>query len=235
MGYCLNGCDTGGIPMYLIEEFLKETRIPIIVETGTAFGASIKQASNYFDECYTIELSDGRGVENRVAGNINYYKGNTIDVLPQLVAQFKTLKEGVAEGEYNYVLWWLDAHFDGDKPSDSPYKDCYLLEELDIISEYSQDSIIIIDDARLFMGYPPHPNNPNEWPTIQQIFSKFQEKFPYFFVTIVDDYILAIPDRLEWIFQREWMARFSIRYPNDSDKLRSQVKDVFTAFKNYIQ
>ncbi len=236
MGFLLNGVNTGGIPMYIINEFLKEIEIPVIVETGTAFGDSIKEASKYFQECYTIELNEGRGgVSNTDVDNIHYYKGHTVDVLPTLISQFTYLKGDYPEGEYRYILWWLDAHFDGDKPANSPYKDCYLLEELNIISEYSQDSIIIIDDARLFFGNPPHPNNPKEWPTIQQIFSKFQEKFPYFFVTIIDDYIIAFPDRLEWIFQREWMARYSIRYPSGSDNLKTQVKSVYEALIKYIQ
>lgn len=236
MGYCLNGVNTGGIPMYLINEFLKGIEIPVIVETGTAFGDSIKEASKYFEECYTIELNEERGVvSNTDTGNIHYYKGHTIDVLPNLLSQFQYLKGDIPDGSYRYILWWLDAHFDGDKPAASPYKDCYVLEELDIISPYSQDSLVIIDDARLFFGNPPYPNNAAQWPTVQQIFATFNDKFPYHYTTIIDDYIISIPDRLKWILDREWMARFSIRYPNENDKLKSQVKDVYAALKNYIK
>lgn len=236
MGFCLNNrSNTEGIPMYLISEFKKEIPIPLLVETGTAGGNSIKEAAKYFDECYTIELNEDRPLYDLTLTNVRWLSGNTIDVLPALVAGFVNYKTDHKFDGYRYCVFWMDSHFDGDKPADSPYKDCYLLEELDIVSWYAQDAIVIIDDARLFMGNPPHPNNPNEWPTIADIFAKFKSNFPYHFTTIVDDYIISFPDRLEWIYQREWMANYKVRFPDEADKLKSQVKDVYSALLKYIQ
>lgn len=235
MGQRLNGVNTGGIPMYLINEFLKETDIPLFVELGTASGGSIKEAAPYFKECVTIEINEDRPLYDSTLRNVKWLIGNTIDILPGLIEEFINYKSDNKIEDHRYCLFWVDSHFDGDKPKNSKYKDCYLLEELDIISLYSQDSIIIIDDARLFMGNPPQPNNALEWPNLQQIFEKFRQKFPYFFVTIVDDYILAFPDRLKWVFDREWMGRYSVRYPSDADKLKSQVKDVYDALINYMK
>lgn len=44
MGYKLNGCDTGGLPMYLVERLLQKHYIPYLVETGTANGDSARIA-----------------------------------------------------------------------------------------------------------------------------------------------------------------------------------------------
>lgn len=236
MGYRLNNrCDTEGVPMYLLHEFLKEIPIPLFVETGTAGGNSIKEAAKYFEECYTIELNGNRPVYDTSLENVKWLSGNSIDILPVLISELVNYKADNKIEGYRYCVFWLDSHFDGDKPIDSPYKDCYLIEELDIISDYAQDSIIIIDDARLFMGHPPHPNNFNEWPTISEIFDKFKEKFEFHFTTIVDDYIISFPDRIEWIFQREWVSKYKTRFPDENDKLKSQVKDVYSALIKYIQ
>lgn len=235
MGYQLNGCNTGGVPIYLINNFIKHIPISTFIETGTASGQSIREAAKYFATCHTIELNPSRPKVDDSLTNVFWHTGNSVDILPGIVDELSEYKKTLPANAFRYCLFFLDAHYDGDKPNDSDNKDCYLLEELEIISKYSQDSIIIIDDARLFMGYPPHPNNPKQWPTIKQIFSIIQEKFPYFFITIIDDYILAIPDRIEWIFQEEWMARYKIRYPDDADKLKSQAKDVFKAILDYVK
>lgn len=238
MGFRLNSLvDTGGVPMYLIKEFIEQVQIDVFVETGTASGGSIKEASKYFNECHTIELNEGRPKYDPSIKNITWHTGNSIDVLPDIVRGLLKHKEenGMQPEDYRYCLWWLDSHFDGDKPKNSPFKDCYLLEELDIISQYAQDSIIIIDDARLFMGYPPHPNEPKEWPTIQQTFAKFKDKFEYYFVTVCDDYIIAFPDRLEWIYQRLWMRDYKKRYPDDDEKIRLATKLVYDSLLKYIQ
>lgn len=233
MGHRLNGVDTEGLPMYIIKEFLKEIEISAIVETGTAGGLSINEAAKYFTGCYTIELQEDRKVS--VPENVSCLFGNSIDLLPGLVKKFIKQKELLEEGGYNYVLFWLDSHFDGDKPKDSPYKDCYLLEELDIISQYSQDALVVIDDARLFLGQPPHPNDASQWPTIQQIFKKFNESFPYHYTTITDDYIISVPDRLKWILDREWMGRYKIRYPDEPDRIKSAVRLSYESLLKYIK
>lgn len=233
MGYKVNNrCNTEGIPMYLINQLLKEIKVDTLIELGTAGGLSAKEGAKYFKEVITIELNEDRPIYDLTLKNVRWLSGNSIDVLPNLMNEFINKKP---EEGYNYVVFFIDSHFDGDKPEDSPYKDCYLLEELDIISWYAQDAIVLIDDARLFMGNPPHPNNPSQWPKIQEIFDKFKEKFPYHFTTIVDDYILSIPDRLEWVFQEEWVSRYKVRYPDDADKLKIQVKDVYSALLKYIQ
>lgn len=234
MGYRLNtGVDTNGLPLYLVKEFLKEIDIPTIVECGTAGGESIIEAARFFHDCYTIEIQEERKIAHPL--NVNCLYGNSVDMLPGLITHFINLKKDCAEGEYMYVLFWLDSHFDGDKPEDSSYKDCYLLEELEIISEYSQDAIVIVDDCRLFLGQPPHPNDGTQWPTIQEIFGKFKDKFPYHFTTITDDYIISIPDRLKWILDREWMARYKIRYPDEPEVIKNAVKLAYQSLLKYIQ
>ena len=56
MGYLTNGVTTGGVPIELIKTITNGFHVPFFVETGTAGGASIREAAIKFEFCYTIEL-----------------------------------------------------------------------------------------------------------------------------------------------------------------------------------
>lgn len=240
MGYKVNnGVDTGGLPMYLINPLIEYCNVPTFVETGTAGGLSIKEAAKHFKDCYTIELIEGRACIDDTLDNVRWLTGNSVDMLLPIVNNLIGAKNRMQIKDkppvYHYALFWLDAHYSDPIPNISQYKECYILEELEIISGYRDDAIILIDDARLFCGHPPAPNNPKDWPSIQDIFVLLKERFPYNYSTIVDDYILSIPDRLREPVDAEWRSRFSIRYPTESDKLKSEVKNVYSALLNYIK
>lgn len=236
MGYRLNtGVETGGVPMYILKEFLKEIDIEVFIELGTASGDSVKEASKYFKECITVEINPKRPEYDLGIKNIKWENGRSIDLLPQIVNNLVIHKTDKVKEGYRYAAFWVDSHFDGDKPNDSEFKDCYLLEELDIISWYAQDAIVIIDDARLFLGNPPHPNKADEWPLIQDVFKKFDDKFKFHFTTICDDYIISFPDRIKWIYDRLWMRDYKIRYPDEPDKIKNAVKLAYNSFLKYME
>lgn len=239
MGYRLSGCGTGSIPMYLIQPLLGYIPIDYFCETGTASGDSIRIASKHFKKCWTIELIEGRAKIDNSLENVTWYEGNSIDFLKIIVNDLLDLKSQIPQPNkdvpvYQYCFWWLDAHYSDPKPNTSKYKECYLLEEIEIISKCRDDSIIFIDDARLFYGPPPAPNNPKDWPTIRQIFALLEEKFPFNTTSIRDDYIISYPERLDEPMDAEWVSRYSIRYPTEADKLKTEVQNVYSAFKKYI-
>lgn len=239
MGFKVNsGVETEGIPMYLIEPLLSHVPINYFIESGTAGGLSIREASKYFKVCHTIELIENRAIIDRGITNIKWHTGNSVDILPKIVGELVSIKNAMQiPGQnpvYNYALFFLDAHYSDPTPNISEYKECYLLEELEIISIYQDSAIIFIDDARLFFGHPPAPNDPNDWPDIRQIFSLFEKKFPFNTTTIRDDFIISYPERLDEPMDKEWVDRYSIRYPSAEDKLKSEVKNVYNAFKKYI-
>jgi hypothetical protein len=231
MGFLLNGVNTGGIPMYLIEKILLKHEVPYFVETGTAAGASVRTASPYFKTCYTIEAIDGRQEIANAPDNILFFTGNSPDMLYEIVSELLRLKGSATR---QFVLFWLDAHYSGDTPNETEFPECPLLDEIQEVSRYGEDAIILIDDARLFFGHPPYPNNPKEWPCIQDIFIKLRECFPYHYATITDDYILCVPIHVKEVIDEEWRSRYHIRYPNAADKLKAQAKEVFAAVKNYL-
>lgn len=231
MGYKLFGVETGGLPMHLINPLIDYVNIEVFVETGTAGGDSIRKASGLFKECHTVELIDGIvGIEP--IDNVTFYIGKSIDVLPKIVDNIFERKE--SENDYHYTLFWLDAHYSANVPNISEYKECYILEELEIISKLQAEAIIIIDDARQFLGRTIYPHNPLDWAGIQDIFALLKEKFPHNYSTVVDDYIISLPERIREPIDTEWRERFYIRYPSDSDKLKKEIKNVFEALAKYI-
>lgn len=238
MGYKLNGCDTGGLPMYLIKNLIDRFDIPYFVETGTAAGGSIRTAAPHFKYCWTIELIEGRAEIDHSLENVIWLTGDSENVLLPVVNNFIAEKNALQiEGQdsiYKYVMFWLDSHYSDPTPNTSKYKECPLLQELEIISGYQDSAIIFIDDARLFMGHPPAPNNPKDWPTIQEIFCLLKEKFQFNYSTITDDYIISLPERLREPIDEEWRSRYSIRYPSHEDSIKQQTKNVWEEFKKYI-
>lgn len=232
MGYTLNGVNTGGLPMYLIERILAKHHVDYFVETGTASGESVRLAAQHFKKCYTVEVIEGRPVREDAPINIVFFTGDSSEILTVIIDELLIEKSGK---ERQWVLFWLDAHYSGDKPNETEFLECPLINEINAVATYGEDAIIFIDDARLFLGHPPYPNNPTQWPNIHDIFILLREKFPYHYSTITDDYILCIPIHIREIIDEEWRERFHIRYPNKEDKLKSQVKDVYNSFKKYIE
>jgi len=231
MGFLLNGVNTGGLPEYLIRPLIEQHEIKYFVETGTAGGNSARLAATMFEKVYTIEVIEGRPEMKNAPDNIDFFVGDSAELLPDLIRELNRIKGSATR---QFVFFWLDAHYSGDTVNTSGYPECPLLAEIEAVAEYGEDAIIFIDDARLFFGHPPHPNNPKEWPSIQEVFALLTKKFPYNHITITDDYIICVPIHVREVLDAEWRERFNLRYPSAQDKLKSQVKDVYEAFKNYV-
>src|SRR5579872_6648792 len=170
MGYLLPGVKTEGLPEHIVRIFTRAHDVPTYCETGTAGGASVVVASDLFKKCFTVEIVEGRlldQVKFGLSDRVEFYTGDSVKVLPEIIAQFK--------GEY--VFFFLDAHFCDSVPNTTGVKECPVLDELKMIYRY-QKSIILIDDARLFLGHPPYPNDPREWPMIEEIFETTKRLFP---------------------------------------------------------
>jgi hypothetical protein len=222
MGYQLNGVESESLPVHIVKIFTDAYPVRKYVETGTAGGASIAVASKLFDKCYTIELIEGRVVEKNLP-NVEYHTGDSVAILPSIFSNFV--------GEYAFVF--LDAHYSDPTPNTSGYKECPLIDEIKACS-ISQKNIICIDDARLFFGHPPFPNDPREWPMLEEIFAAAKQYFPNHHTTITDDFILIYPDEMGSAVIAAWTKRFSIRYPSAADKLQTEVKSVYNSFKKYV-
>lgn len=223
MGYKSNGISTGGIPVEFVKTLKAAVGIPYFVETGTAGGKSVNAVYGMFKECHTIELVSGTYSPN--APNIKTYVGDSVAILPQILGNIPRAEN---------ILFWLDAHYCGSVPAAPDVVECPLLDELRAISVH-QRSIILIDDARLFLGAPNYPNDPRKYPKVQDIFALCRELFPYHTTTVMDDYIFCYPDEFNNVVMEEWRGRFKIRYPDDAAILKQSAQRVWTAINEYLR
>jgi|SRR6185295_1095483 len=227
MGFTLNNIYIGmSIPREFVRRIQEIAHIPYFIETGTAGGQSVAWAKEHFTKCWTIELLENREIV-KVEG-VEYIQGNTVDHLPAV------LEKEEFQNKETPIFFWLDAHYCEPVPNTSGNKECYLLEELEIIKG-RLNSVVFIDDARLFCGPPPWPNDPRDWPRIDTIFRKLNDCFPNCLVTIVDDFIICVPPSLIPVVDQEWVDNYKLRYRSEEQLLYESVNITYDAFLKYIK
>ena len=190
------------IPKQLVQRFIAKAPFNNFIETGTYKGETAFWAARFFPNVYTIEIdgeiSNSTAANDQCPQNINFYVGNSKDVLPQIVPNL-----------FGRNFFWLDGHWcfgAGGKESECP-----LMLELSAIGGL-ENSVIFIDDARCFLGPLPPPHNADDWPRIDEIFSVLKKLFPGHRTTIIDDVILCYPSEFSEVVDSYWQETFQSRY-----------------------
>ncbi|TKX69195.1 hypothetical protein [Halorubrum sp. GN11GM_10-3_MGM] len=174
-----------GPPKDLMKRLANEYTIRNFVETGTYKGSTTEWASQIFDDVQTIELSDQ--LYSQVTDefghkeNINFVKGKSQNELTKITPNID-----------QSTVFWLDAHYSGEGTAGETYE-CPLLEEIEAVGSSEQEKYIFIDDARLFCSPPPRPHDPEDWPTISEIVNKINTIEKSYYIIIVEDVIIAVP------------------------------------------
>lgn len=160
-----------------IREYAEKYHVGTLVETGTFMGDMVEAQRRNFKEIFSIELSPelwNNAIKRfKTAPEVKILQGNSGVVLHQIMA-----------GMDSPALFWLDGHFSAGITARGD-KDCPIYEELEAIFSYSkQDHIILVDDARLFVGV-------GDYPTIEALTDYIQKKDPRYQIQIKDDIIRA--------------------------------------------
>lgn len=139
------------VKQVLILKYRKKHKLNTFVETGTFLGEMVGAMNLYFDKLYSIELSEklaNQAVElfkNRP--KITIICGDSTVALPVLL-------DKISEP----CLFWLDGHFSSGNTAKGE-KDTPIMEELLAIGNWeNKNSVIVIDDARLFDGTNDYPS-----------------------------------------------------------------------------
>ncbi len=150
-----------------------------LVETGTFMGDMVNATLQAFDTVYSIELSDElwRGAQARFAGypKVHILQGDSTTILPQLM-----------ENIGRPTLFWLDAHYSGDSTAKGMLDTPIAAELQCIFSSPTDGHVILIDDARLFVGK-------DGYPAIGELTNHIVEVKPHYNVDIKDDIIQIYP------------------------------------------
>lgn len=130
----------------LLNEYVKNRKIKVFIETGTADGDGVQCALDAgFEKIYSIELNSSlfekckKRFENNE--NVNLICGSSEIELPKIL-------ENIDE---SFVLW-LDAHFSGGDYI-GELMDIYLPKEITSIIKFSkkfENSVVMIDDMNHF-------------------------------------------------------------------------------------
>lgn len=181
------GIITFSIPKNIVQAFQKQGQIHNFVETGTYKGDSCFWAATQFGKVYTIEIdpeiSSATAARPDCPSNIRFFVGNSRDVLPEVIEELK-----------GRTLFWLDGHWCNVSELGKD-DECPLMDELKTLKNLT-DAVILIDDARLFLGHLHQLHDQSQWPDYSEIKALLKQQFPRNLITVCDDVIFCIPPDL---------------------------------------
>ena len=139
------GAVTFSIDSELVRVLRQLLPLKYFVETGTFEGETVEQVRLLFEEIHSVELAEdyhSQAVERfRDIPEVHLYQGDSEAVLKSLHPQLNS----------EAVLYWLDAHWCVADKTAGYQSQCPLLQELDALKTLNLNSVILIDDARLFL------------------------------------------------------------------------------------
>lgn len=174
---------TRGVPRDLVLAYRERFDATTFVETGTHRANTAIWASDYFRCVHTIEASESlyREAVRRCSSraNVTVHFGDSRGVLRQVVGTLDSP-----------AVFWLDAHWSGGT-THGANDECPLIDELGVLRDREGESLILIDDARLFAAPPPRPHRLEQWPMLSDVFSVLGAGEQRRYVIVLDDVIIA--------------------------------------------
>lgn len=122
----------------------------ILVETGTYMGEMIEAGVKYFQQIISIELDKSLASQAQAKfsnrKNISVLQGDSTDLLLDIVKNLS-----------GKTIFWLDAHYSGGITAKGK-EHTPILSEIKTISSFPQENtVLLIDDARCFIGKNGYP------------------------------------------------------------------------------
>ena len=169
----------------LLRELQRHLPLECFVETGTFRGDSLAVAQDLFKECLSVELSAEYYAAARqrfTAGHVHLFHGDSATVLAQQKARYAGRP----------ALFWLDAHWCAAENTAGEKSQCPLLAELAAIGPLHPQSVVLIDDARYFLGPPPVPHEITAWPDWESVLRALRQLSPAHAVICSNDTLLFV-------------------------------------------
>ncbi len=152
----------------------------ILIETGTYLGDTVYSQRNNFEKIYSVELSNRffREARRRFRDypNIEIISGNSGDILPDLM-----MKIGAR------ALMWLDGHFSGGMTARGEKESPVFRELTAVFNNNHQRHVMLIDDARLFIGQ-------RDYPTMEELEGFIKNQNQGYSMNIDSDIIILTPE-----------------------------------------
>lgn len=181
---------SGALKQELLNTLKTVFNVDTFVETGTYFGNTAETAKNVFSEVHTIELSLDLFMQAQrkflKSKNVFVYRGDSPVVLQEILPEIS-----------GRILFYLDGHYSGDDSARSDVN-TPILKELSTIRAANKDqSIILINDMRLFQDslYPENIRNTclDGYPDLRAVVEAILAINPTYQICFLGDALLAYP------------------------------------------
>ena len=163
----------------VVRKYAKKFRIKVFVETGTYHEAMVEAMRNQFRVIHSIEIYKPLYEEN--VKKFSKYKhiflhiGDSAYVLPKIMNDIR-----------EPVIFWLDGHFSG-RGTGKGSTSTPIMKEVQSISNHEiKNHVILIDDARCFIGK-------NGYPTLEKLKEFVLRNFPKSTFNVENDIIRICP------------------------------------------
>ena len=197
----------------LIEHLKQVLPLSIFVETGTFEGETVNKVISLFEEVYTIELSE----EYYLKASERFREQNSVKVYHDSSERLlQTLCPSLIDKS---VVYWLDAHWCVANSTSGYHSQCPLLQELDAIQAVNAQSVILIDDARLFLCPPPRPHEISHWPDFNTVVKKLFSLSSIHEIMVINDVIIYYPASISSVL-KTYAHENSINWLSVLDKSR---------------
>ncbi len=178
------------IDLRLVQAILSVLPLQVFIETGTFEGDTVALVRPYFPEIHTIELSPEYHTKAgaRFSGDsgVKAHLGDSGEVLATLRPEYA----GRA------TLFWLDAHWCVAENTAGESSQSPLLRELAAIGPLHPDSVVLIDDARLYLCAPGAPQDMAQWPDLADVLAALTALSAEHEPAVCNDVLLFYPRRI---------------------------------------
>ncbi|MCX6786451.1 MAG: hypothetical protein NTU85_01350 [Candidatus Kaiserbacteria bacterium] len=194
-----------------IEAYAKKFSTDIFIETGTYMGETIDALKNTFKKLISIEL--GKELFEKATNKFKMYShitilnGDSAHVLHSVLAPINET-----------ILFWLDGHYSGGITAKGDLNTPIVKELQLILNHKIKNHVILIDDARCFIGE-------NDYPTIGELFS--------FILKITDDFSFAVENDIIRITPRVGNAH--VRSKDYSEPLRQMFGHEYRHLRLFVK
>jgi hypothetical protein len=167
----------------IVSKIQKDSHVAVLIETGTFMGDMIYANLQNFKKIYSIEIQPA--IHNEAKQRFVTERHVTL-LLGNSPGQLRKILDEKNEP----AIFWLDSHYSGGVTGKSD-KDTPIIEELSLIfAKLNKEDIILIDDARYFVGT-------NDYPTIEGLKQYIYEFDPKLQVNVKNDIIAVAYSNIE--------------------------------------
>jgi hypothetical protein len=184
------GAITFSLDEKLAQFLARELPLKLFVETGAFRGDSLALASRFIPNCLSVEMSPELFKQARAR-----FQGQP-GVMLHLGDSPSFLRRHQGEISRQAALFWLDAHWCQAEHASGQIKQSPLLEELAAIQNLHADSVVLIDDARLYLCAPPRPQHCAGWPDFHSVLTALLSLSSGHRVMVLNDVIVFYPGRI---------------------------------------